>query len=351
MRSVFQKYVISIGLGALFIWLAFRNEDWSDFGQRLEGLLTDGRATGLLVLYTVLFLAGHAIRIVRWGVLVRALGPVKWSEIVATGSVGYMCIIVFPFRLGELVRPYLIGGKNGITVSGALATVVVERVIDGLLFVGLFFTFISILPPTGDPKVEVAKVTAYIAGAIFLGALIVLIGGYIARDFTVRVIERIGNMVHKGLTAKVVGLLDAFLEGLKILPDKKRISLFFLYTVLYWAAVGMGMSVMGQATGIPEVGAMEGFALLAVLVVGIMIPAGPGFTGTFEAALAVGFSLLVLSPESAQNITLYTLVLHVIQLVVQVLLGAMFLLTGRVQLKGALGGGAVETAEAEGGVS
>lgn len=349
MRNILRKYVLSIGLGALFIWLAFRNEDWSHFGEKLEGLIHDGGALWLLALYTLLFITGHAIRIVRWGILVRALGPVKWSEIIATGSVGYMCIIVFPFRLGELVRPYLVGGKNGITVSGALATVVVERVIDGLLFVALFFGFISVLPPTGDPKVEVAKVTAYVAGAIFLGALIVLVGGYVARDLTVRIIERIGNMVHKGLTAKVVGLLDAFLEGLKILPDRRRILLFFIFTVLYWAAVGLGMSVMGQATGIPEVGFTEGFALLAVLVVGIMIPAGPGFTGTFEAALSVGFSLLVLAPSSAENITLYTLVLHVIQLVVQVLMGAAFLITGKVQLRRALDASApheVEGAEA-----
>ncbi len=91
------------------------------------------------------------------------------------------------------------------------------------------------------------------------------------------------------------------------------------------------MTIMGDAAHIPDLTLTGGFALLTVLTVGIMIPAGPGFTGTFELALTAGFALLVLGPESRENVMLYTLVLHVAQLGVQVGWGALALMSGQVR--------------------
>jgi len=131
-----------------------------------------------------------------------------------------------------------------------------------------------------------------------------------------------------------VGLLEAFIDGLRVLPDKRRLGLFFLYTVIYWAALGVGMKLMAQATHIPDLSYTGGFALLTVLTVGIMMPGGPGFAGTFEFALKGGFALLsgVLSESSQANIALYIIMLHVAQLLVQVSFGAVYLLAGRIRI-------------------
>lgn len=327
MRSLWSKYLVSVLLGGVMVWLAFRGEDFTGFGERLRKV-----DVVPLLGYVGLFAAAHVLRVVRWGVLVRALGPIRWRDVFTAGCVGYMCISVFPLRLGEFVRPYLVRGRGGVTASGALATVVVERVIDGLLFVGLFFVFLSILPPSGNPAVDAVKLTAYLAGAVFLTVLIVLIAAYARRAWTVALLERIGNRVHPGLTVKALGLLDAFLDGLKVLPDRRRLAAFFVMTVIYWVALGVGMRWMGLATHIPDLSYPGGFALLAVLTVGIMVPAGPGFTGTFELALKGGFALLVLAPESLENVALYTIMLHVVQLGVQVGAGALVLMTGAVDL-------------------
>jgi hypothetical protein len=324
---MFLKYVVSILLGGVMLWFAFRNEDWSDFGERLAAV-----DVPLVTGYLLLYIAAHALRIVRWGVLVRALGPVPWSSIISAGAVGYMCIIVFPLRLGELVRPVLVRGQGGVSASAALATVVVERVIDGLLFVALFFVFLSILPPSGNPAVGAVKASAWVAGAIFLGALVVLVGAHLRRQQTVALITRIGNAVHAGMTSKVLRLLNSFLDGLKVLPDRRRLGWFMVLTLVYWVALGVGMLWMGMACHMPDLTLPGAFALLAVLVVGIMIPAGPGFTGTFELALQAGFSLLVLAPDSLANATLYTIMLHVTQLVVQVVFGVGFMAAGKVRV-------------------
>lgn len=323
---MFAKYVVSLAFGVLLVWLAFRGEDWGAFLERLPQI--DVASLGF---YVGLFAAAHVLRIMRWGVLVRALGPLPWRDVFSAGAVGYMCIIVFPLRLGELVRPYLVRGRAGITASGALATVVVERVIDGLLLVALFFVFLSILPDSGEPAVDAVRFSAYLAGAVFVTALVVLVAAYHRREATVALLDRVGRRVSVKLTEKALGLLESFLDGLKVLPNRRRLGLFLVMTVVYWSALGVGMTIMGDAAHIPDLTLTGGFALLTVLTVGIMIPAGPGFTGTFELALTAGFALLVLAPESRENVMLYTLVLHVAQLGVQVGWGALALMSGQVR--------------------
>jgi uncharacterized protein (TIRG00374 family) len=329
LRKFLLKYVLSTALGAVMVWVAFRGEDWSDFGRRLATV-----DVGLLTLYLLLFTLGHVVRMARWGVLVRALGPVKWGDVMGAGAIGYMAIMVLPLRLGEFVRPVLIRGKGGVSASGAMATVVVERVIDGLLFVALFFVFMSLLPQSDRPAVEAVKLAGYIAGAIFLAALVVLVAGYARRRATVEFIARVGDRIHAGLTRKAVRLLGAFLDGLRVLPDRRRIFWFIVFTAIYWATQGIGMTVMAWAAQIPDVGFVGGFVLLAVLVVGIMAPGGPGMTGTFELSLAAGFSLLDLNAESQKSLVLYTVMLHATQLIIQVVVGVGFIVLGRMGWRG-----------------
>jgi uncharacterized protein (TIRG00374 family) len=326
MKGLAVKYALSIALGVVLVWLAFRGEDWSDIWMRLQSV-----EKAPLFGYIVLFAGAHFLRMIRWGVLVRALGTIGWKDILSAGAVGYMCIMIFPLRLGEFVRPVLVRGIGGVTASGALATVVVERVIDGILFVALFFIFITLLPASGHPAVGAVKLSAYAAGLVFVIALAVMVGAYLKRDQTVAFIGRLGNRIHAGLTEKAIGLLEAFIDGLKVLPDYRRLGIFLLLTVIYWAALGFGMKLVGTAAHIPDLTITGGFALLTVLTVGIMVPGGPGFAGTFEFALKGGFALLVLSEDSQANIALYIIILHVAQLFVQVSFGAVYLIAGKVR--------------------
>ncbi len=309
------------------VWAAFRGEDWSAFFERA------GRMNlSFLWAYLGLYSAAHALRLLRWGVLIRGLGAVKWSDVFAIGAVGYMCIMVLPLRLGEFVRPYLVRGKAGVTASGAMATVLVERVIDGLLLVAMFFFFVSFLPDSGHPAVATVRLSGYLAGSFFGGALAILVAAYFRRRWTVGLILSLGKRVHPGLAEKAVRLLEAFLDGLRILPDRPRISLFIASTFVYWGALGACMKLMADAANMNDLTWLGAYALLAILTVGIMVPAGPGFSGTFELAVKAGLSLLVLSDESMANSAVYILVLHGSQFIIQVAFGGIFVVTGRINL-------------------
>lgn len=328
MREFWSKLIVSIALGAGMVWLAFRGEDWSSFGERLNQV----QMVPLLG-YIGFFALAHILRILRWGLMVRALGGISWREIISAGAVGYMCITVFPLRLGEFVRPYLVRGKQGVTASGAMATVVVERVFDGVLFVGMFFFFISMLPPKQSPAISALHLAAYGAGVFFLSLLFVLIIACIKRKQTLKFISWVGSFIHSGFTHKIVELLEGFLDGLRVFPDIRRLGLFLLITAIYWILQGVAIKLMAISCHIPDMSLLEAFALLTVLVVGIMVPAGPGYTGSFELAVKTSFALFVISPESQANITVFIVMLHLSQVVVQVGFGLVFMALDHIGVK------------------
>ena len=160
---------------------------------------------------------------------------------------------------------------------------------------------------------------------MFVGALVVLIAGYYWRSFTLSAAQLFLKPFPDALSIKVLGILEAFMDGLIVLPDLRRLGGVLLVTSVYWGALGVGMMVMSEAVGISDLSWLGAFALLTVLTVGIMVPAGPGFTGTFELALKAGFALLVVSAESMLLISVYAIVLHVAQLFVQVGFGVVCL--------------------------
>ena len=62
-------------------------------------------------------------------------------------TIGYMANNILPMRLGELVRSYCLGEREGIYQAAALMTALVERVFDALthlLFIALVAPFVSV---------------------------------------------------------------------------------------------------------------------------------------------------------------------------------------------------------------
>src|SRR5262245_25966454 len=119
---------------ALCVWLL-----WPDHAARekLGDVVDSLRWADLapyLAGYVVLLAVIHVCRAWRWRNLLAPLGvQVPAGRLLAISFVGFMAILAFPARLGELVRPALIRRKGELSASAALGTIAVERIVDGLL--------------------------------------------------------------------------------------------------------------------------------------------------------------------------------------------------------------------------
>ena len=330
-RRVSFGFVVKAAIALLIsvgaFWWAFHDVDLSEVTARLERT-----SVVVLLLFLASQLANHLLRTWRWGLLVQPLGPVSPRAIFAASSVGFPATFFLPLRLGEFVRPAMIA-RSGVPFAGAMASVVVERVADGLFNLGLFFLVLSTLPASA-PIPDDLRTYATIALVLFGGGLIALVLIVLMRRPAFALIERMLQPIAPGLAARILGLLGAFIEGLSALKSGGRLVLFVVLTAVYWLINGVATWMLA-ITYIPELPLIAGPFAISVVVFAIMIPAGPAFAGTLEAGFKFG---LVPFGVAAGPAGALALAHHAVQLVMMAMLaGAGFLAAEPAQTRKSVG--------------
>jgi uncharacterized protein (TIRG00374 family) len=322
---------LAISAGAL--WLTLRGKDLGAIWAAMQA--ADYR---YLAPYFVTLLCVHLARTVRWGLLLRPVTALPFARLNAVSAVGYMALMLLPFRLGELARPLLVADRRNLRTSAALSSIVVERAADGL-FTGLLLVVALLALPDGTPGIRVFRIGGLLVSAVFAVVLVFLAFAYRNRARAVALAGAALRPLSPRLAERVAGMLDAFIHGLRVLPGARDVALFFALTAVYWTLVIWGMAILAAGFGL-HLGVAQACALLGVLVVGVMIPAGPGMVGTFQGAIVVGLSLFFGRDAVATRGVAYANVLWAAQLVQVIALGLPFLLSQHVQPGRLLGAGA-----------
>ncbi len=219
----------------------------------------------------LLYAAVTLMRAERWYRILRACAlPAGRVDAYALVTVGYMGNNVLPARGGEVLRVLLLAPRLGTERRRVLGTLVVERALDGaalgILFLGFSVARLgSSLPAASTPEVVV------LAGGLGLGAMLAAVVGRRRReDPRVRRAIDLARPVWAAAAA-VRGRTGALLFGLSL-------ALWLLEATVYLAvasAIGLNLG-FGAAIGVM---AFTNFA-------GIL-PAGPGYIGTFDGAVLV----------------------------------------------------------------
>jgi hypothetical protein len=282
------KLFLSLLATAVFFWLAFRNTNWADQWSSLKS------ANYLwLVPYFATLLAVHVCRTLRWGCLLSGMEKVPFRPLNEASGIGFMMLIVLPFRLGEFARPYLIAQRSGIRKSAAMTSVVLERITDGILIAVLLRALLFFIPDTA-PKVGLVRFAGNVMFLIFTGGLAFLLFSLWQQARAVALVRATLGRLSPKAAERAAGIVDTFVGAMRQLPSRGQLALFFFYTAAYWGLNGWGMSFVSRAFGESmHLSVFQGFAVMCVLVVGVMIPAAPGMAGTFQAAIWVGVGLFV----------------------------------------------------------
>ena len=274
--------------------------------------------------HTALLMTMHVLRAIRWRHLLRPLDPdIRRRKVVAASWLGFTAILLLPLRAGEVVRPWLIRDKKKISFSSGLGTMGAERVIDGLVVTAVlagalvFVPRLDPLPKTfGELNIPVAAIPAagYAALALFVSLFVSMAVFYFAREFSQRVIRATVGRVSARLGDKVAAVVGGLAEGLHFLANGRHGVPFIVETLAYWGLNAAGMWVLGLACGLPmTIG--HACAVMGVLAVGILVPAGPGLFGAFQAstygALAMFFGPKIIMWEGS----VYVFLLYGVQFV------------------------------------
>jgi hypothetical protein len=324
MRRRLVQALTGLVISAVALWLTFRGKDMGGVWQATRE--ADYR---YLALYVPFWGAIHLARTVRWGILLEPIARVPFRRLNAASAVGFMALAILPFRLGEFARPYLVAERPRLRVAAALSSVVVERVVDGI-FTGLLLLASLLAMPDDLPGVRLLRAGGVIVSLAFAAMVLFLVGAYRNRARAVAITRRL-LAASPRLAGRAAGMLDAFIGGLRLVPGRGKVVLFFALTAVYWGLSAWGMQVLALGFGI-SLGPVQACALLGVLVVGVMIPAGPGMVGTFQGAIVVGLGLFAARDVVATRGMAYANVLWATQLGLQITLGLFFLFSRHIHL-------------------
>ena len=283
-----------------------------DFGAALRSLA--GFRWGMLGPIWGLYLAAHGLRAQRFRILLPA--PIDFRASFSALSIGYLALHVFPFRLGELVRPYLVREQRQVPFGDSLAVVVVERLLDVTMLLAMILgtTLFVRLPTT----VEVDGHD--LLGLAQRGAGALVVAGVVGVAVVVGVGEPVLRITDK---LPLGGLFRRFREALLSLVRRPAVAAqAFGLSVVIWVLTILAVQVQLMAsTGVPSDFSTALTTWTATLS-GMTVLPTPGFFGGFEAACSAALRLFGVPQESAAP---FAILLHLAQFVFTIVLGAIFL--------------------------
>ncbi|NTU84883.1 MAG: flippase-like domain-containing protein [Chloroflexales bacterium] len=254
----------------------------------------------------------------RWHYMLRHLRPISLRRLFPVVVIGYMGNNVYPARAGEVLRSYVLKRREDVPISASLATVVLERLFDGLVM--LLFVFVT-LPFAPLPPIYTTLVTIF--SLVFLSALMVFLAlatrpARISRLYA----WMVDRFVPLGLRPRVHGLFDKFIVGLQSLRSPKDLALIFASTAVIWLAETVKYWLVMHAFPF-EVPFLVLMLMTAVVNLATTLPSTPGYIGTFDLP---GIAILAAYGVTKDMAASYTLVLHVALWLPITSLGALFML-------------------------
>jgi uncharacterized protein (TIRG00374 family) len=247
--------------------------------------------------------------------------------------IGFTVNNLLPARLGEVARAYLLWRGERIEPGATIATIVLERVLDGLTLCAFAGAAALLVPFPAD-----LQRAAWITAAIFLVASVGLVGFLLLPGPFVALAVRVLRLLPERFAHLGERLVYSFVDGLAVLRQGHSLAAVLALSVCAWLAEATMYYVI--MLGFPFPARPEAALLGAAAAnIGTMIPSSPGYVGTFDLPLQAVLTQVFAVPLA--QATSYTLVLHAALVVPVVLLGLFFLWQDRgdVRSGGAASGG------------
>lgn len=272
----------------------------------------------------------HFCRAYRWTYLLRPIGDVPARRMLPVAFVGFVAILMLPLRMGELARPLLIKRHAGVSMSAALGTIAIERVVDGLLVSLLLTLCLFVVPADASPYVWPLRLLPLALFVAALGALVIFL---LRGDRVTVFFGRLTGRVSEKLSRTVVHVLQGFSRGLAVLPNRGLLLRFLAVSAVYWSANALGVLLLARGCGL-DLDLFGAVATMGTVAVGILLPSGPGFFGNFQAAVLVALGLFIPIDSVAASVSVFIFTLYACQVLVTVLVGVASVLFGGLSLRG-----------------
>ncbi|MBN2146145.1 MAG: flippase-like domain-containing protein [Anaerolineales bacterium] len=324
------QFWLGLVISAIFLYIALRGLGIDELGIALQGANYWWLIPGIAI-----YFLGVWARAWRWHYLLRPIKAIPTRTMFPIVAIGYMGNNIYPARAGEVLRAVVLKRREGVPVSASLATIIVERVFDGVVMLAFIFVNLPELARlTADSGfVGDIRSLALLGTLAFLGVLVIFLLAAMFPERAERIITALANRLLPEtlrlprkplpipLRSRGIELSQRFLGGLESLRSPQEALMVFITSVVIWLLeTGKYWFVMHafpfQVTFFALM-LMNGIVNLATT-----IPSAPGYVGTFDAP-----GIAVLGAYGVQKAVAagYTLVLHAALWFPITILGAYYL--------------------------
>lgn len=299
------QFWVGIAISILFLWLALRGLSLIEVLELLPGINYWWLIPGVGVYFIAVW-----VRAWRWHYLLRPLKAISTRAMFPIVCIGYAGNNIFPARAGELLRAVVLKRHEGVAISASLATIIIERIFDGVVM--LAFVFIN-LPELANLTSDSGfagdiRTVALLGTLLFIGALLIFLIAAMYPERTAQVITwLVEHLLPQHYRQKTLDLSKRFMEGLDFMRSPREVLMVFFTSVIIWLLeTGKYWFVMHAFPF-----QVSFFALMlmnGIVNLATTIPSAPGYVGTFDAP---GIAVLEAYGIEKTLAAAYTLVLHV----------------------------------------
>lgn len=313
------QFWLGLLISAAFLYLALRGLKLGEVWGTLQGANYWWLLPGVAV-----YFLGVWARAWRWHYLLRPLKKISTRAMFPIVTIGYLGNNIYPARAGEVLRAYVLKRKEGVSISASLATILVERIFDGVVM--LMFVFVNL------PELAQLAGASGFAGSIetlalwgafaFVGALAAFLLTAMMPGPAARLYGwLIDRLVPLRFRERARGVLEKFLSGLASLRSPRDVLMVFVTSLVIWlfetGKYWFVMHAFAFRVSFFALMLMNGIVNLATT-----IPSAPGYVGTFDAP---GIAVLKAYGVEGALAAGYTLALHVALWVPITALGAWYM--------------------------
>jgi len=277
------------------------------------------RAGGVLL---AVLLTHNVFRVWRWRALLEPVRVgVPFRPMFSAVILGYMTSWVVGGRVGELVRPALLSGREQLPLGPCLGTVVADRLLDGLAVLALFAIGMLVAPLQGEAATHVPLLrTGALTLVAVIGAVVVLLAAASSLESRFR-----DGVMRRGLVGWLARSLFAVSRGIQALKRPRLLARVVLQTMLAWGAILLATWLGIRASG-ADISPGDAMILLPLLALGIAVPT-PGAVGGYHAAMTFGLTRLF--GVDAAVAAGAAFLMHALVLVPVIVLGLVLLIVDR----------------------
>ena len=229
------------------------------------------------------------VRSVRWRVLLSPFRATSAARLYPVMMIAAMINNLIPARAGEFWRAHTLGRREGLSRSTTFGTIVVERVLDGLVLVLL--ASVGLLAIGSSASLTILIGSMALLFAIGLGVVAVLAHSERARQFAIRATVAVIPRRYRAFVEERLGL---FMHGLRALREGRVFLGAVMLTGLIWVMEAASYWTLGTAFGL-DVNPLSYLLVVAVANLALAVPLSLGGIGPFEFFTQQSLALLGVS--------------------------------------------------------